>query len=130
MTAAILRWRSSALIRGKSIFSSGFLRASAVRFLRRAGERFRLCRSSPSLEAEDCPTSVYFSAMAYIDKHPPGSFCWFELATTDQNAAKNFYTALFGWAVVDNPMGPEDFYSMFKLEGRDTAAAYTMRKEQ
>lgn len=68
--------------------------------------------------------------MANIDKHPAGSFCWFELATTDQAAAKKFYTSLFGWAVEDSPMGPDDFYSMFKLSGRDTGAAYTMRKEQ
>jgi predicted enzyme related to lactoylglutathione lyase len=68
--------------------------------------------------------------MANIDKHPAGSFCWVELATTDQKAAKTFYTSLFGWAVEDNPMGPDDFYSMFKLSGRDTGAAYSMRKEQ
>ena len=68
--------------------------------------------------------------MANIDKHPAGSFCWVELATTDQNAAKTFYTSLFGWAVEDSPMGPDDFYSMFKLSGRNTGAAYTMRKEQ
>ncbi|HEY3769664.1 MAG TPA: VOC family protein [Candidatus Angelobacter sp.] len=68
--------------------------------------------------------------MANIDKHPIGSFCWVELATTDQNAAKTFYTSLFGWAVEDSPMGPNDFYSMFKLAGRDTGAAYSMRKEQ
>ena len=57
--------------------------------------------------------------MANIDKHPAGSFCWIELATTDQNAAKKFYTSLFGWSVTDNPMGPGDFYSIFKLNGRD-----------
>jgi predicted enzyme related to lactoylglutathione lyase len=68
--------------------------------------------------------------MANIDKHPAGSFCWVELATTDQSAAKNFYTSLFGWSVVDSPIGPDDFYSMFKFSGRDTGAAYTMRKEQ
>ena len=68
--------------------------------------------------------------MANIDKHAPGSFCWIELATVDQNAAKDFYTSLLGWSVVDSPMGPDDFYSMFKLAGRDTGAAYTMRKEQ
>lgn len=68
--------------------------------------------------------------MANIDKHPAGSFCWVELATTDQNAAKKFYTSLFGWSVDDSAMGPEDFYSMFKLSGRTTGAAYTMRKEQ
>jgi predicted enzyme related to lactoylglutathione lyase len=68
--------------------------------------------------------------MPRIEKHPPGAFCWIELATTDQNAAKSFYGKLFGWAVNDFPMSPNDFYSMFQLEGRDTAAAYTMRPEQ
>ena len=71
-----------------------------------------------------------FWPMANIDKHPAGAFCWFELATTDQAAAKNFYTSLFGWAVNDSPMGPDDFYSIFKLSGRDAGAAYSMRKEQ
>ena len=61
--------------------------------------------------------------MGNIEKHAPGPFCWFELATTDQNAAKKFYTSLFGWAVNDSPIGPDDFYSMFKLDGRDTGAA-------
>src|SRR5579859_8193407 len=68
--------------------------------------------------------------MTNIAQHPAGSFCWIELSTTDQNATKNFYTSLFGWGVVDSPMGPNDFYSMFKLEGRDTGAACTLRKEQ
>jgi len=69
-------------------------------------------------------------AMPHIDKHPPGAFCWIELSTTDQNAAKSFYSSLFGWASQDFPMGPNDFYTMFQLEGRDAAAAYTMRPEQ
>jgi uncharacterized protein len=68
--------------------------------------------------------------MANIDNHPAGSFCWFELATTDQAAAKKFYGSLFGWSANDSPMGPDDFYTMFKLSGRDAGAAYTMRKEQ
>src|SRR5439155_541934 len=49
--------------------------------------------------------------MPPIEKHKPGSFCWIELATTDQNAAKNFYGSLFGWTVNDSPMGPGEFYS-------------------
>jgi len=65
-----------------------------------------------------------------IEKHPPGAFCWIELSTTDQNAAKSFYNSLFGWTAEDFPMGPNDFYTMFQLEGRDTGAAYTMRPEQ
>ena len=68
--------------------------------------------------------------MSHIDSHLPGSFCWIELGTTDQPAAKSFYQALFGWTPADMPMGPDDFYTIFKLEGRDAAAAYTLRPEQ
>jgi uncharacterized protein len=67
--------------------------------------------------------------MPQIENHAPGSFCWIELGTTDQTAAKSFYSSLFGWAAADMPMGPNDFYTMFKLEGRDAAAAYTLRPE-
>src|SRR4051794_6027766 len=79
--------------------------------------------------------SLYSSPAAYTQPMPhitpkPGSFCWIELATTDQKAAKDFYTSLFGWGVEDSPMGPEEYYSIFKLQGRDTAAACTLRKDQ
>lgn len=68
--------------------------------------------------------------MRNIDSHPPGDFCWIELATNDQPGAKSFYTQLFGWSAEDSPMGPDDFYTMFKIEGRTTGAAYTLRAEQ
>ena len=68
--------------------------------------------------------------MANVDKHAPGSFCWIELATTDQAAAKSFYSSLFGWTLNEFPMGPEEMYTIFQLKGRDVAAGYTMRKEQ
>jgi uncharacterized protein len=68
--------------------------------------------------------------MSNIEKHAPGSFCWIELATTDQKAAKSFYEALFGWQANDMPMGRDDFYSIFRLEGRDAAAGCTLRPEQ
>ncbi len=35
----------------------------------------------------------------FSSPHPPGTFCWAELATTDQNAGIAFYRALFGWDV-------------------------------
>ena len=72
----------------------------------------------------------YTARMSNIEKHAPGSFCWIELATTDQNAAKSFYEALFGWQANDMPMGPGDFYTMFQLQGRNAAAAYTVRPDQ
>jgi predicted enzyme related to lactoylglutathione lyase len=68
--------------------------------------------------------------MPVIEKHIPGGFCWFELATTDQAAAKKFYTSLFGWSFNDFPMGPAELYTMFQLSGEDVGAAYTMRPEQ
>jgi predicted enzyme related to lactoylglutathione lyase len=68
--------------------------------------------------------------MPRIDKHKPGSFCWIELSTTDQNAAKNFYSSLFGWEVNDMPMGPDDFYTIFKLQAGDVSAACTLRPDQ
>ena len=63
--------------------------------------------------------------MPVITSFPEGTFCWIELATTDQTAAKNFYSSLFGWTPNDFPMGPGDFYTIFKLDGRDAAAGCT-----
>jgi uncharacterized protein len=68
--------------------------------------------------------------MPNIDAHKPGAFCWVELGTTDQNAAKKFYGSLFGWAANDNPMGPDGVYTIFKLQDRDAAAAYTLRPDE
>jgi predicted enzyme related to lactoylglutathione lyase len=68
--------------------------------------------------------------MTHVDKHTGGSFCWIELATTDQKAAKNFYGSLFGWTPQDSPIGPNEVYTLFKVDGRDAAAGYTLRAEQ
>jgi len=68
--------------------------------------------------------------MANIDQHPAGSFCWIELHTTDQNAAKGFYNTLFGWEVQDMPMGPAGVYTIFKLQGRDAAAGCSLRPDE
>jgi len=65
--------------------------------------------------------------MPKVDKHAPGAFCWVELGTTDQANAKNFYASIFGWTVADMPMGPHEYYTLFKLNGGDAAAAYTMQ---
>jgi predicted enzyme related to lactoylglutathione lyase len=69
--------------------------------------------------------------MPTIDRHAPGSFCWVELATTDQPAAEAFYSKIFGWSPNHMSMGPEaGTYTIFRIEGRDTAAACTLRPEQ
>src|SRR5439155_26948397 len=61
-----------------------------------------------------------------INNAKPGSFCWFELATSDQAAAKRFYGGLFGWTATDVPMGAHGFYTTFQLRGRKVGAAYTL----
>ena len=61
---------------------------------------------------------------------PPGTFCWPELSTSDQKGAVNFYRELFGWDVDDQPIGPTETYSMFKLRGKSVGAAYTKRAEE
>ena len=60
-----------------------------------------------------------------IESHAPGTFCWFELGTTDAAAAKAFYGGLFGWTAKDMPAGPEMTYSMMQLGG-DVAGLYAM----
>ena len=67
--------------------------------------------------------------MPTITRHAPGSFCWPELGTTDQNAAKPFYRSVFGWTFNDTPMGPGEVYTIFQLGGRDCAALYTLRPD-
>lgn len=52
-----------------------------------------------------------------------------ELATSDQQAAKSFYSALFGWQTMDFPMGPGETYTMFQQGGGLTGAAYQLKKE-
>jgi predicted enzyme related to lactoylglutathione lyase len=68
--------------------------------------------------------------MAIVEKHPAGAFNWIELATSDQAGAKNFYTSLFGWTIVDSPMGPGQVYTMFKVGALDVGAACTLQPMQ
>jgi len=56
----------------------------------------------------------------------PGSFCWVELGTSDNEAAKNFYTQLFGWEADDHPMGPGMVYTILKLDGKDVGGLYKL----
>ena len=61
--------------------------------------------------------------------YAPGTFCWVELGTTDGEAAKKFYTELFGWTFTDNPIGPDMVYTMLKQDGKDVGALYQMGQE-
>jgi len=62
-------------------------------------------------------------------EYKPGTFCWVELATKNGDAAKTFYTSLFGWTYIDHPMGPDMVYTMLQLDGKDVGALYQMPPE-
>jgi predicted enzyme related to lactoylglutathione lyase len=56
-----------------------------------------------------------------------GDFTWHELATTDPEAALNFYTELFGWSKgAAHDMG-ELVYHIVTLDGKDVGGVYKAR---
>ena len=61
--------------------------------------------------------------------YAPGTFCWVELGTSDGEAAKKFYTELFGWTFTDSPIGPSMVYTMLKQDGKDVGALYQLNEE-
>ena len=61
--------------------------------------------------------------------YAPGTFCWVELGTSDSEAAKKFYTGLFGWTFDDKPTGPGMVYTMLQKDGKDVGALYELMPE-
>lgn len=53
-----------------------------------------------------------------------GTPAWVELSTSNGDDARAFYTALFGWEYVGNPMGPDMTYYIAKVGGRDVAGVW------
>jgi predicted enzyme related to lactoylglutathione lyase len=54
--------------------------------------------------------------------YAPGTFNWVDLQTDDQEGAKAFYSALFGWDYDEVPIGDGMVYSMAQLQGHSVAA--------
>ncbi|HEX4945326.1 MAG TPA: VOC family protein [Blastocatellia bacterium] len=68
--------------------------------------------------------------MGSMLQHPAGNFCWFELGTNNQDAAKTFYTSLFGWQYHEHEMGEEmGVYTTFTLDGKEVGAAYQLNEQ-
>lgn len=63
-------------------------------------------------------------------QHTPGTFSWADVSTTDQPAAKDFYTGLFGWEADDRPVGDGVVYSMMREDGKDVAAVSPQPQQQ
>src|SRR5215218_8940614 len=62
--------------------------------------------------------------------YPPGTFSWVDLQTSDQEAAKSFYSDLLGWEYEDVPIGDGASYSMAKLQGHSVAAIGPLQGEE
>src|SRR4051812_13734285 len=62
--------------------------------------------------------------------HPPGTFSWAELATSDVDAAKGFYGDLFRWVAHDEEIPGGGRYTNFELRGRDAAGGMTAGPDQ
>ncbi|HEY7874732.1 MAG TPA: VOC family protein [Actinomycetota bacterium] len=60
--------------------------------------------------------------MPEVNSFDTGKFCWADLATTDPEAAKSFYSSLFGWEIEDMPIPGGGTYSMARVNGRYTGA--------
>ena len=68
--------------------------------------------------------------MGERNDHPPGTFSWVDLSTPDLDGATAFYEGLLGWDHDDFPMGDGAVYRMFRLHGRNVAAASQQRDEE
>ncbi len=63
-------------------------------------------------------------------EYTPGTFSWVDLTTPDQEGAKAFYSALFGWAADDRPVGDGVYYSMQQIDGKNVAAISPQPEQQ
>jgi predicted enzyme related to lactoylglutathione lyase len=59
----------------------------------------------------------------------PGEFCWNELATTDLEAAKKFYTELFGWKLKESQTAGM-VYDEIVVGGKEVGGIYQLTAEQ
>jgi hypothetical protein len=60
--------------------------------------------------------------MGEREQYAPGTFSWTDLTTSDTEAAKAFYSGLFGWQSEDFPVPGGGVYSMQRIDGKDVAA--------
>ena len=70
--------------------------------------------------------------MGERSSYAEGQFCWVDLSTTDQDAAKKFYSELFGWSANDMPVGDDEgtVYSMMSKDGREVCAISAQMPQQ
>lgn len=68
--------------------------------------------------------------MDKVTGYPNGIFCWVDLATTDAEGARAFYSQLFGWEAGDTPLPGGGSYTTFRLDGLTVAGMGELMPEQ
>ena len=68
--------------------------------------------------------------MPEVTSHAPGTPSWFELSTTDEKGAMEFYSAIFGWVDDPQPIYENWSYHMQKLNGLEAAAIYQQQADE
>jgi predicted enzyme related to lactoylglutathione lyase len=62
-------------------------------------------------------------------KSASGTFCWVDLAATDADAAKAFYSRMFGWTACEQRANGGVF-TRLRLAGRDLGSLYQLSRAQ
>ena len=68
--------------------------------------------------------------MSEHTEYTPGTFNWVDLATSDTEAAKGFYSEVFGWSFEDVPVGDAGVYSLASVREREVAGLFEKGPEQ
>lgn len=63
------------------------------------------------------------------DQSRVGEVCWNELATSNVQAAKDFYGKVFGWQFTDHDM-EECTYTMIKINEKEFGGIWSIPKDQ
>lgn len=67
--------------------------------------------------------------MPEVSSYPSGTPSWVDLATPDAEAAKTFYTSLFGWTAEDLASGEDSTYTMLSQGDKIVAAVYEQSED-
>lgn len=63
------------------------------------------------------------------EKSKFGEFCWYELATANVQAAKDFYGNVFGWKFTEHDMG-DMTYTVFKRDNQEFGGIWAIPKDK
>ncbi len=64
-----------------------------------------------------------------VTTYAPGTFSWVDYSAKDLEGAKAFYSALFGWSLIEVP-APCEPYVMAQVSGKDVAAITGLSEDE